>query len=64
LHPDTQLRYATLGKARICPQLKSCTMTNFWLRDSLYRDTAPVPSTNFVTGDKFAAPIKLVPRHA
>jgi len=32
VHPDT----------RICPQIKSCTMTNFWLRDSLYRDTAPV----------------------
>ena len=25
LHPDT----------RICPQLKSCTLTNFWLRDKL-----------------------------
>jgi hypothetical protein len=25
-HPDTC----------ICPQIKSCTMTNFWLRDSLY----------------------------
>ena len=37
-------------------------MINFWLRDNLYRDTAPVPATNFVTGDKFAAPIKLVPR--
>ena len=36
----------------------------FWLRDKLYRDTAPVPATNFVTGDKFAAPIKLMPRHA
>jgi hypothetical protein len=36
-------------------------MTNFWLRDNLYRDTAPVPTTNYVTGDKFAAPIKLVP---
>ncbi|MCX6261673.1 MAG: carboxypeptidase-like regulatory domain-containing protein, partial [Bacteroidia bacterium] len=39
-------------------------MTNFWLRDNLYRDTAPVPSTKFVTGDKFETPIKLVPRHA
>jgi len=54
LHPDT----------RICYQLKSCTLTNFWLRDNLYRDTAPVPATSFVPGDKFAAPIKLVPRHA
>jgi hypothetical protein len=26
LHPDT----------RICPQLKFCTVINFWLRDSLY----------------------------
>ena len=38
------------------------TLTDFWLRDNLYPDTAPVPATNFVTGDKFAAPIKLVPR--
>jgi hypothetical protein len=30
----------------------------------LYRDTAPVPAIKFVTGDKFSAPIKLVPRHA
>ena len=29
----------------------------------MYRDTAPTPSPNFVTGDKFAAPIKLVLRH-
>jgi hypothetical protein len=55
---------ATAVKARILLQLKSCTVTNFWLRDSLYRDTAPVPAIKFVTGDKFAAPIKLVPRHA
>ena len=39
-------------------------MTNFWLRVSLYRDTAPVTANNFVTGDKFVAPIKLVPRHS
>ncbi len=45
------------------PAIKSqFTLTVFWLRDKLYRDTAPVPATNFVTGDKFAAPIKLVPR--
>ncbi len=37
------------------------TLTVFWLRDKLYRDTAPVHTTNFVTGDKFMAPIKLVP---
>jgi len=48
--------------ARICTQLKSCTVINSFLRDSLYRDTAPVPATKFVTGDKFVAPIKLVPR--
>jgi len=41
-----------------------CTVITYWLRSTLYRDTAPVPATNFVTGDKFAAPIKLVPRHA
>ena len=33
LHPDTL----------ICTQFKSCTVINFWLRDNLYRDTAPVP---------------------
>jgi hypothetical protein len=41
-------------------QSNFCTLTNYWLRDKLYRDTAPVPATNFVTGDKFAASIKLV----
>jgi len=39
-------------------------MTQSWLRDKLQRDTAPVSATNFVTGDKFAVPIKLVPRHS
>jgi hypothetical protein len=39
-------------------------LTVFWLRSTLYRDTAPVRPTSFVTGDKFAAPIKLIPRHA
>ena len=34
------------------------TLTNFWLRDSLCRDTAPVITTNFVTGDRFAASIR------
>jgi len=53
LHPDTL----------IYPQLKSCTVTDYWLRDSLYRDTAPVPAIKFVAGDKFVAPINLVPRH-
>jgi hypothetical protein len=32
LYPDTL----------ICTIFKSCTVTNNWLRDSLYRDTAPV----------------------
>ena len=34
-----------------------CTVITYWLRSTLYRDTAPVLSTNIVTGDKFAAPI-------
>ena len=37
------------------------TLTDFLLRDKLYPDTAPVPSPTFVTGDKLAVPIKLVP---
>ncbi len=56
--PFASLRTGTL----ICTQFKSCTVTVFWLRDKLYRDTAPVSANNYVTGDKFAAPIKLVPR--
>ena len=54
LHPDT----------RICPQYKSCTVTVFWLRSNLYRDTAPVLLTKILYRDSFLAPIKLVPRHA
>jgi hypothetical protein len=34
MHPDTHLRSASVGKARICTQLKSCTLTIFCLRDS------------------------------
>jgi hypothetical protein len=49
---------------RICTQLKSCTLTNFWLRDKLYRDTAPVPTIKILYHDSFPAPIKLVPRHS
>jgi hypothetical protein len=52
LHPDT----------RIYQQYKSCTLTIFWLRDSLYRDTAPVLPTKFVTENKFVASTKLAPR--
>ena len=36
-------------------------MTDFWLRDSLYRDTAPVPPTKILYRDSLPAPIKLVP---
>jgi len=35
------------------------TLTVFWLRSTLYRDTAPVLPTKLVTGDKLSAPIKL-----
>jgi hypothetical protein len=57
LHPDS----------RSCPQTCSCTVTDFWLRPTLYRDTAPVLAISFVTGDipiaiGIAAPIELVPR--
>jgi hypothetical protein len=50
-------------------QLYFCTLTNLWLRDNLYRDTAHVPATNFVTGDnpdsyRDAAPIIIVLRHS
>jgi hypothetical protein len=41
-----------------------CTVITYWLRSTLYRDTAPVFANKFVTGDKFAAPIKLVPQHS
>jgi hypothetical protein len=61
MHPDTHLRSASVGKARICMQYKSCTVTGFWLRDSLYRDTAPVPATIILYRDSLPAPIKLVP---
>jgi len=49
--------------ARICPQLKSYTLTMFWLRDKLYRDTAPVLPTNILYRDSLSAQINLVPRH-
>ena len=53
LHPDS----------RICSQHNFFTVINLWLRNSLYRDTAPVPANSFVTGDRFLAPIYLVPRN-
>ena len=37
------------------------TLTNFLLLDKLYPDTAPVLPSSFVTGDKLATPINLVP---
>ena len=40
------------------------TLTVFWLRSTLYRDTAPVLPTKFVTGDKFMSPINIAPRQA
>ena len=61
--PKTNLYWLLHPDMRICLQYKSCTVINFWLKDSMYRDTAPVPANNFVNGDKFEAPIKLVPRH-
>jgi hypothetical protein len=45
------------------PAIKILHRDNFLAPShSLYRDTAPVSATKFVTGDKFAAPIKIVPR--
>jgi hypothetical protein len=53
LHPDT----------RSCSQFKPCTVINLWLRYCLYRDTALVLAISFLTGDRFLAPICLVPRN-
>lgn len=55
---------ATAVKARICSQLISCNFTNFWLRNNLYRDNAPVHTRIFVTVDKLVVPIKHVPQHS
>ena len=52
LHPDT----------RLCKQFKTCTVTNFLLRDKLYRDTAPVPPTKIVYRDSLLTSINIVPR--
>ena len=62
--PKTNLYWFFHPDTLICPQFKSCIVTDFWLRDSLYRDTAPVPLTKILYCDSFLAPIKLVPRHA
>jgi len=49
---------------RTCKQYKSYTLTDIWLRDSLYRDTAQVLLTNILHRDSFLAPIIFVSRHA
>ncbi len=46
------------------PQFNSCNWINYWLRDRLHPDAAQVHAQKFVMGDKFIAPINLVPRHA
>jgi hypothetical protein len=63
LHLDRFHVVLTSGHAR-CSQFNSCTLINLWLKPTLYRDTAPVPETSFVTGDNLVAPIHLVPRHS
>jgi len=60
----TNLQWELNLDTRICSQLKSCTETNFRLRDKLYRDTAQVciyqPSA---TETIYWPLINLVPRH-
>lgn len=51
-------------ETRICKQSKSCTMTTFWLRPSLHRDTAPVSASRFCNPDLFVLPSKFLPRHS
>jgi hypothetical protein len=47
----------------ICTQLNSCSMTNFWLRHNLYRDTAPVPIYQISATETVYRPLSnLVPR--
>ncbi len=54
-HPDT----APVLTIKLCVVWQiPCFVVN------LYCDTAPVLATNFVTGDKFAVPINLVPRYS
>ena len=57
--------------SRICPQFKSCTVTNFWLRDNCTHDapfgrSGPArhcasASNKILYRDSFPASIKLVP---
>jgi len=58
-HQDKFVMVLEPGHAPLLTIKFQCTLTVFWLRSTLYRDTAPVPPTKYVTGDKFAAPIKL-----
>jgi len=50
---------ATAVKARICPRLKSSALTNFWHRDSLCRDTAPVLFIKQQYRDRFPSTYKV-----
>ncbi len=59
---DKFVMVLTPGHAHLLAIKLRYTLTVFWLRSTLYRDTAPVLPTSIVTGDKFAAPIKIVPR--
>ncbi len=45
-----------------CPLLKQCTLTNYCIQHILYRDTAPVHATNFVTGELTVPSFLFVPR--
>ncbi len=46
----------------ICPQANFCTVTQKWLRPSLYRETAPVPSNIFLHHDSKVVAREFVPR--
>jgi hypothetical protein len=46
MHPDT----------RTCPQYKSCTLTGFWLRSKLCRDTPGFDQNLFLDGKNHAVP--------
>jgi hypothetical protein len=60
---DKFVMVAAPGHAHLPARKIRYTLTVFWLRSALYRYTAPVSGTNFVTGAKFAASINFVPRH-
>jgi len=50
------------GRAPKLPIKIQYTFTDFWLRLTLYRDAAPVNAFKSVTGDRFEAPLQIVPR--